>query len=277
MLTKVGIWDKGLTSTSEYFEYVLSQDWTQLQLQPNSIASPANGKERYSALKVLKSLIPELTHPGYDKGPYKLICDVFGLANVLVRSKTDLTFVGVFDMEWVYAGPAQLFASAPWWLLFDRPVNQAWDYDSDQPPKVTDRYFKCLDIFVRVLEEEERKETGSEQGELTELVKWSRDTGAMWLHMLLSAAFFEPSTFPCMRLRKHKGDEWWKENMGLYGNGEEVEEFVASKMKELDAYYDLEDKIEPHENRLEKGEMTAEEFITVVSPLLGADAGPSRV
>lgn len=111
--------------------------------QPNSIAGPYSARQRYASLKILESLIPELTNTTYDQGPFELICDDMGPANSMVRSKDDLTITGVIDLEWVYAGPAQLFASVPWWLLLDRPVNDEWDFDEDcEPLKATDRYFK---------------------------------------------------------------------------------------------------------------------------------------
>ncbi|RMZ48678.1 phosphotransferase enzyme family protein [Aspergillus flavus] len=136
----------------------------------------SDARSRYASLKILESLIPELTHPTYDRGPFKLICDDFGLGSVIVRSKDDLTITGVVDMEWVYAGPAQLFGSAPWWLLMDRPLNEEWDFDEDDAPEATDRYFKYLEIFIRVLSDEEGKMTGNGRKELTELVKRSKDS-----------------------------------------------------------------------------------------------------
>lgn len=127
-------------------------------------------------------MIPQLVNAKYDRGPFKLICDDFGPANMIVRSKDDITIVGVVDLEWVYAGPAQLFASAPWWLLHDRPVNEEWDFSGGKPPDATQRYFKCLDIFKRVLAEEDAK---SQSQEVSELVNWSEASWGMWLHMLL--------------------------------------------------------------------------------------------
>jgi hypothetical protein len=35
--------------------------------------------------------------------------------------------------------PAQLFGSAPWWLLHDRPVNEEWDFKDGNPPEATKR------------------------------------------------------------------------------------------------------------------------------------------
>ncbi|KAE8340631.1 hypothetical protein BDV24DRAFT_151762 [Aspergillus arachidicola] len=93
------------------------------------------------------------------------------------RCKDDLTITGVVDMKWVYAGPAQLFGSAPWWPLMDRPVNEEWDFEEKDAPDATDRYFKYLEIFIWVLSDEEDKMTGNGRKELTELrMKDNMDT-----------------------------------------------------------------------------------------------------
>lgn len=145
--------------------------------------------------------MPKMINEKYDQGPFKLICDDLSPANVIVKSQHDLTIVGVVDLEWVYAGPAQLFASAPWWLLLDRPINEEWDFDIGEPPKVTSRYFKHLEMFKRVLDEEEAKMPEHHEREVSNLVKWSEDSGAIWLHMLLSSGFFDWFSLPCMQLR----------------------------------------------------------------------------
>lgn len=79
----------------------------------------------------------------------------------------------------VVHGPTQLFGSAHWWLLQDRPINSVWDCHDDEPPKVAARYFRHLEIFQRVLEEEDAKMPGHEEKELSTLVRWSQDSGAM--------------------------------------------------------------------------------------------------
>lgn len=93
------------------------------------------------------------------------------MANLIVRGTDDLTVVGLMDLEWSYIGPAQLFGSAPWWLLQDRPVNSAWDCDGEEPPKIGSRYFRYLETYIRILEEEESKIQGHEEKELSRLVK----------------------------------------------------------------------------------------------------------
>ncbi|KAE8148026.1 hypothetical protein BDV25DRAFT_142161 [Aspergillus avenaceus] len=260
--------NEDFSTAREYFQYVNRQDWNQLLFQPNSIAGPRTAKSRYASLKVLKSLIPELTNTTYDRGPFKLICDDFGLANVIVRSGDDLTITGVVDLEWVYAGPAQLFGTAPWWLLLDRPVNDEWDFEEGEAPKATDRYFRCLEIFKRVLAEEEARMTGFRNKELSTLIKWSEDTGAMWFHMLLSSGSFDTASFPCMQLRKHKGEEWWAKNLDDYANGEEVETFIASKLEGLEAYDKVKDTVEHIKALMDSGEMTTKDFINTVTALL---------
>lgn len=131
--------------------------------------------------------------PEFDEGPFKLICDDLGLANMIVKSSEDLTIVGIVDLEWAYARPAQLFCSAPWWLLYDRPINPEWDFKMGKAPGLNDRFFKYLDMFVRILAEEESKTLGSK--EVSTLVKWSVDSGAMWLHASL-VAFWMWEVFP---------------------------------------------------------------------------------
>ena len=79
---------------------------------------------KYRSFKVLKSLIPDFVNKEYDRAKFKVVCDDLGLANLMVRSRQDLTVIGAVDLEWSYIGPAQLFGSAPWWLLMDRPTNQ---------------------------------------------------------------------------------------------------------------------------------------------------------
>ncbi|KAG4422128.1 hypothetical protein IFR04_004755 [Cadophora malorum] len=141
--------------------------------------------------------------------------------------------------------------SAPWWLLQDRPVNSAWDCKGDQPPKIVARYFKYLEIFIRVLEEEEAK-LGHEERELTSLVKWSQASGAMWLHMLLSSGFNDHRSFPFTQLRQHLGAKWAKQ---------ELEAFAARKVSELDEYDEALEEREEDKALVDSGKMTKEEFI----------------
>jgi hypothetical protein len=108
-----------------------------------------------------RALIPEIVHRDYDNGPFKLDCEDLGLANIIVRSTQDMTIVGLVDLEWSYAGPAQLSAS-PWWLLQSRPT--LYDLEmKNEAEKSADilsrRYLRYLDIYISVLMEEEEEKS----------------------------------------------------------------------------------------------------------------------
>jgi hypothetical protein len=224
-----------------------------------------NAESRFGSLKILKSMIPEMVNESYNQGPFKLICDDFSPANVIVKVEHDLTIVGVVDLEWVYAGPAQLFASAPWWLLLDRPVNEDWDFKAGQPPKITDRYFRHLKMFKRILSEEEGKMPEHHSKEVSKLMTWSEDSGAMWLHMLLSSGFFDWFTFPCMHLRERVGVAEWRDQINAQKG---MKEFVARKLRDLEAYDEKVDKVEHNKTLLASGALTKEEFIAAVRAII---------
>lgn len=210
----------------------------------------------------------------YDRCKFKLICDDLGLANLIVRSKEDLTVVGVVDLEWSYIGPAQLFGSAPWWLLQGRPVNPEWDCEGDEPPRIiAARYSKCLEIFMRLLEEEEAKMPEHQEKELSTLVKWSQASGAMWLHMLISAGFGDDRSFPFTQLRGHIGSTEWEKREDEFYNAEEAETFAAQKAKESERYDEALEKLEANKALVDNGKMTKEEFIANALPELGCADG----
>ncbi|CDM38215.1 unnamed protein product [Penicillium roqueforti FM164] len=156
---------------------------------------------------------------------------------MIMKSDSDLTTVRVVDLEWVYAGPAQLFGSAPWWLLHDRPVNDEWKIEnSDHAPVATEHYFDCLRIFNEALVKEEEKRPKSQYKELSEHVKWSETSGAIWVHMLLFSGFFNPLGFPYMKWRQFIGFEWWMKRVSELQIRPEVKDFVCDKLRDLDEY-----------------------------------------
>jgi hypothetical protein len=80
-------------------QYVVGQDWEQLVHQPNSTVGLYNTKNKYIAFKVLNALTNNLVNAKYNRYKFKLICNYLGLANLIVRSREDLTVVGVVDLE----------------------------------------------------------------------------------------------------------------------------------------------------------------------------------
>lgn len=267
-LTVTGDRNKGFASVTEYFHYLLCQDRQQLKDQLNSAQGWHSACEAHASLEVLKSLLPDLVEPNFNYGPFKLICDDFGLRNLIVRGHDDLTVVGVVDLEWVYAGPAQLFASGPWWVLGDRPNNEAWDYKGGEPPRFASRYMRYLEIFTSVLKEEEIKMPGHEKKELSTLVEWSKSTGAMWLHMIISAGFFDCESFPCGQLQRHRGLRWWLDTLKRFEDQEEVKVFAQGKELELTRYDEEVDQIEELKSLMDCGKLAHEDFVARARSIL---------
>ncbi|KAH0829719.1 hypothetical protein FOPE_10723 [Fonsecaea pedrosoi] len=204
------------------------------------------------------------SNPAMHFGPYKLICDDLGLANLIVRSAEDLTVVGLVDLEWSYAGPAQLFGSAPWWLLQDRLNNYDTFLDEEEIPKILQRYLRNLDMFKTVLEEEEARIPGQPGMELSRLVRHSEESGSMWLHMLLSWGFNHRDSLPFAQLRAHLGPERWKElEEGHHGN--EAKKFTERKLAELVKYDEMVEKMECLREDVENGKMTREAFVALLT------------
>jgi hypothetical protein len=216
-------------------QYLFGQDWEQLLRQPNTVTGFYGAKDSYKSFSILNSLIPQFVKQDYKYGPGKLICDDLGLTNLIVRSKDDLTIVGVVDLEWSYVGPAQLFGSAPWWLLQDRLNNYDIADNVEEISKILNRYLRHLNFFQRVLEEEEEKIPGQGK-ELSDLVRWSIDSGAMWLHMILSWGFNDPKVLPFAQLIEHIGPEKWEQLKKAIPDTKELQEFAKSKVSQLEQY-----------------------------------------
>jgi hypothetical protein len=90
-------------------------------------------------------------------------------------------------------------------------------------------------MFKRVLEEKEARTPGHENKELSNLICWSEHSGAMWLHMLLSAGFNDPCSFPFTKLVQHVGtDEWERHEREV--SEDEVAVFGAQKVLQLEQY-----------------------------------------
>lgn len=257
--------NKGFLTTTEYFQHLVEQDWEQLLSQPNSVGGQSNARTKYESLSALKTLISSFVHPDYDRRCFKLVCDDLSLANVIVRSKDDLTIVGLIDLEWSYVGPAQLLGSAPWWLLGIRLNNVDTYYDKDYLETAA-RFSKYLDIFKRVLGEEEKLLSGSQGNELLKLVEWSEASGAMWFHMLLSYGFNHHQNLPFVQLQWHIGKGRWEELKAQFC-GSELDAFVTKKLHQLEQYDIDEDRALELKENFDGGLMRKEQFIAELATL----------
>jgi hypothetical protein len=102
----------------------VERDLQHLYEQPNSVDNAPDAREKYIYFNLMKALIARHVLPGYDKGPFKLVCDDFQPTNTIVNNEQDLKIVAVIDWEWSYTAPVQLANSTPSWLLIESP--NAW-------------------------------------------------------------------------------------------------------------------------------------------------------
>lgn len=116
------------------------------------------GRESYVARHLFRNSVPTFLDYKHNEGPFKLVCDDFRPGNILVDHNLKIT--AICDWEWTYAAPYQQFYSAPRWLLLKAP--EEWcrtePYDGGEgDDDMLKSYRKKLDLFLKVMEEEEHK------------------------------------------------------------------------------------------------------------------------
>ncbi|KAG5795590.1 hypothetical protein H9Q69_005354 [Fusarium xylarioides] len=221
--------NKTFASTAEYFHHVIDGDLQHLHDQPNSVDDEHDAREKYIYFNVMKSLVSRHVLPNQDTGPFKLICDDLQPTNMIVNNEQDLKIIGVLDWEWSYAAPAQL-VSTPWWLLIESP--NVWSYID----KRLDRFNRLLELYSRILAEEEPKILGEgfdEDRKPSTMLQACEEDGRQWFHMILRRGFNGPASVPFIKLREQTKD--WDELASAIPE-EEIEAFVSKKMADLQKY-----------------------------------------
>ncbi|KAH6716480.1 hypothetical protein BKA61DRAFT_631782 [Leptodontidium sp. MPI-SDFR-AT-0119] len=218
------------SSTADYFAYVAEGDLQQLYQQPSAVDDEADARQKLIYWEAFKSLIPRHVLAKYDKGPFKLIYDDFGPANMIVNNERELKIVGVIDWEWSYAGPCQLFSSPPHWLLLDSPNH--WFQDDIG---LATRYEKSLEMFLGILEEEEGvtlKDVPVNE-RLSGLMRECKEDGRMWFYCIIRQGFNEPDMLVWERLRTATPDF---DQFVKAVSEEEITAFIKEKMIALAKY-----------------------------------------
>ncbi|KAJ2985237.1 hypothetical protein NUW58_g5643 [Xylaria curta] len=222
--------DKTYLSTTEYFHHVVHQDLQHLYTQPNSIDDVEDARDKFVYWNVMKALIARHVLPGRDKGPFKFMCDDFQPANMIVNNEQDLKIIAVIDWEWSYAAPAQLVHSTPSWLLIESP--NAWSSVDERLA----RFNKHLELYTRILEEEEQKVLGNDVREderPSALLRECQKQGRQWFHFILLRGFNGPSCVPFLKLREETPD--WDELVSAIPE-DKIKSFVQKKVAELQKY-----------------------------------------
>ena len=74
-----------------------------------------------------------------------------------------------------------------------------------------------------------------------------------------------------MQLRQRVGAVEWRDQMDDIKNTEEVQGFVAKKMRDLEVYDKKVDKVEHYKALVDREAMTKEEFVATVRAVLNGD------
>ncbi|KFZ09600.1 hypothetical protein V502_08630 [Pseudogymnoascus sp. VKM F-4520 (FW-2644)] len=133
-----------------------------------------------TARHLFRAAVPSFVSRRYNQGPFKLFCDDFRPGNILVDDSFKI--IGIIDWEWCYAAPFQFTYSPPRWLLLKEPAY--WNFNSDND--LLDTYLSKLDIFMRILEEQEYHRKGvtghSTDPSLSSLMRRSIADNTFWFH-----------------------------------------------------------------------------------------------
>jgi hypothetical protein len=149
---------------------------------------------------------------------------------MIVNNERDLKIVGVIDWEWSYAGPCQLFCSPPHWLLLDSP--NYWFKDDNS---VVTRYEKALEMFLRILGEEERetlKDVPLDERP-SALMRECKEDGRKWFHCIIRQGFNGPDMLVWEQLRVATQDF---DRLIEAVSEEKITAFVKEKMVALAKY-----------------------------------------
>ena len=231
-------------STASYFEALAELHIAHLKNQRNdAIESADDCRRKFIARHLFRKLARERKlskrWEAFDKGPFKIWCDDFRPANVLVNS--DSKIVGIVDWEFTYAAPIEFMYAPPWWLLLEKP--EYWPYGLDDWTKVFERR---LQTFLRAMAKSE--DAAIKEGRLKENerlsgpMKESWESGDFWIAYAARKNFAFDSIYWNKIDQRFFGpvgnvEEAWRQRLDLLNDEErgELEELVAQKLKEMES------------------------------------------
>jgi hypothetical protein len=198
--------------------------------QRNSVDDAEDARKKFIFRRQLQALLPYFTSE-HEAGPFKLYCDDLQPHNILVDKDTH-QITAVIDWEWTYAAPYEFAYIPPRWLAARDPC--LWFGTTEAT------YMEQLPLFLKALEDvEERRApcmiTGEESyRRMSATMRRNFENGTFWWVQLMSLCFlFDDGEV------KSKMEEFVRVR-GLLGVGipdeAEIDEFVALKMRHLEAY-----------------------------------------
>ncbi|KAL4862804.1 hypothetical protein BDV12DRAFT_206984 [Aspergillus spectabilis] len=182
--------NKTFTTASEYFTDLATQQLHHLHNQRDTgLLDADDWKEKYIARCMFRPIARTLST---EPGPFRLYCDDFSPANILVspddNTTDDFTVVGVTNWEFTYVAPNEFTYTAPWWLLFQTP--HGWEQDLLQFQTQETPY---LNLFLRVLrsceDREIQKGAMEDSQRLSCRMADSMDNGLFWFCLAVRKSY----------------------------------------------------------------------------------------
>ncbi|PLB43302.1 hypothetical protein P170DRAFT_419194 [Aspergillus steynii IBT 23096] len=230
-------------TASSYFEALAELHISHLANQRNdAIDSADDCRRKFIARRLFLKLAREGRLTGkqsrFENGPFKLWCDDFRPANILLNQ--DLKIAGVVGWEYTYAAPVEFSHAPPWWLLIEKP-----EYWPSGLEGWCTEYERRLGTFLRAMIVQEDK--AIKQGQLAEEQRLSgpmRDSwesGDFWIvyaarnNFAFDAIFWEKIDGRFFGSSSCSVEDVWRERLYLLTGGEkeEMEELVALKVGEM--------------------------------------------
>ncbi|KAL5313889.1 hypothetical protein ACEPPN_018312 [Leptodophora sp. 'Broadleaf-Isolate-01'] len=245
-------------TADEWYEALANMHLTQLIFQHNDLVSSEDDcRNKYVARQIFRRLAKQgrlstfgFVQDGWSacvkamrprcrapdrSGPFRLWCDDFRPANVLLGLDDDVA--AVIDWEFTYAAPTEFILDPPWWLLFETP--EMWPSGIEEWSRAYEPY---LEIWLEAMEEKEIGDEFLYSLPLSVYMQESWKMGRFWLNYAARKSWaFDAVFWACLDERFFGGrdkeildKDLWKTRLHLLTEEERhaMERFVQQKMNE---------------------------------------------
>lgn len=231
--------DATFKTASSYIEALAQLNIQHLLHQRNDAVQSADDcRRKFVARQLFYTLARDkkLSLPSFENGPFKLWCDDFRPANVLLNEDTYIA--GVVDWEFTYAGPVEFSYAPPWWLLIEKP--EYWSEGIEDWAREFDRRLKTFLAAMRCCED---MDTQHSQRRLSDQMQRSWESGDFWVVYAILHSFAFDTIYWQKIDRRFFGPtetddprEAWKERLNLLDENQkaEMERLVVRKLDEME-------------------------------------------
>ena len=225
-------------TASSYIETLAQLNIQHLLYQRNDAVESADDCRRKFVARQLFYMLArdkKLSLPCCENGPFKLWCDDFRPANILLNE--NMHIAGVVDWEFTYAGPVESSYAPPWWLLIEKP-----EYWSEGIEDWAQEFDRRLKTFLTAMRRSEDMDTQHSQRLLSDQMQRSWESGDFWVVYASLHSFAFDAIYWQKIDRRFFGptetddpSEAWKERLNLLGEDQkaEMERLVTRKLEEM--------------------------------------------